>query len=427
MKFSKLANLTLVALMSACIVLPSTADATKEDSWNAIGTYDVIKSTVDKAQVYNLDDKDNLTPVPGKKVEKLSAWVTDRQIENNKTNEKYDRISTTEYLLDSNVKFTSFEQNGIAKTNAKNIILYSRDGVVYSNSSKELLADTEYPYVAYAKDAQGTEYYKVAENGWVKKSDVTINPAPEKSVYQNPSDMLQIQTKQIKPNGQIGYWLYNGVEGVKVWQVRRFFGLSNVHTIYDAQVINLVRNWQAQHGLNPTGVVDHETWSAMGFLERDWEGLDSYIAPLRTNAQSTRSDHIEAMIAEAYRYLGKPWISGAASNTWFGVDCSGLVTQAMYASGVDPAPVTSIQHAQPGNEWNSRLMYNDSRIRTVNYNDRQRGDLVFYRSPYDGMIWHVAIYLGNNQVIDSWPPYVAINNLNNPAYSSIARIGRVFW
>lgn len=74
----------------------------------------------------------------------------------------------------------------------------------------------------------------------------------------------------------------------------------------------------------------------MGFSSADWTGIDSYVAPLRTNENSTRSDHVEAMIAQAMEYRGQPWVSGAASSPAYGLDCSGLVTQAMYASGVSP-------------------------------------------------------------------------------------------
>lgn len=85
----------------------------------------------------------------------------------------------------------------------------------------------------------------------------------------------------------------------------------------------------------------------------------------------------------------------------YGVDCSGLVTQALYAADIDPQPTWNIQHAQPGNEWNCQRLYSSPYIHSVPYSQKLRSDLIFYRSLYDGSIWHVGIYLGNNQVLYS--------------------------
>nr|WP_258457791.1 hypothetical protein [Schleiferilactobacillus harbinensis] len=42
------------------------------------------------------------------------------------------------------------------------------------------------------------------------------------------------------------------------------------------------------------------------------------------------------------------------------------------------------------------------------------------------MIWHVAIYLGNNQVIESWPPKIMVQPIVNSQRSWIAGVGRPF-
>lgn len=133
------------------------------------------------------------------------------------------------------------------------------------------------------------------------------------------------------------------------------------------------------------------------------------------------------MISQAQAYLGKPWISGAASSPAYGVDCSGLVTQALYAAGIDPQPTGNIQHAQPGNEWNCQRLYSSPYIHSVLYSQKLRGDLIFYRSPYDGSIWHVGIYLENNQILDSWPYQVSVRPITNWQRSNIAKVGRVFY
>jgi Cell wall-associated hydrolases (invasion-associated proteins) len=219
--------------------------------------------------------------------------------------------------------------------------------------------------------------------------------------------------------------LYNGVEGIKTWLVRRYFGYSNAHTIYDGAVANSVRGVQSSHGLPVTGIVDLATWKAIGFSEDSWYGIDSYVAPLRTSISSSRSDHIEAMINEAYRYLGQPWISGASSSPDYGVDCSGLVTQALYASGIDSAPISAIQHAQVGNEWNCQMYWNDNRIPHINFSERQRGDLIFFTDPSSGMLWHVGILLDPSTMIESWPYAVQVHSIYS-GRGNIAGVKRVF-
>ena len=100
--------------------------------------------------------------------------------------------------------------------------------------------------------------------------------------------------------------------------------------------------------------------------------------------------------------------------------------EALYSAGINPLPSSSYIHAHPGHEWESRVLFANSKLKKVSYGQRQRGDLIFYRSPYDNKIWHVAIYLGNDQVIESWPPCVMVQPIKNSQRSWIAGVGRPF-
>ncbi|WP_099974210.1 NlpC/P60 family protein [Lactobacillus terrae] len=272
----------------------------------------------------------------------------------------------------------------------------------------------------------GVTYYQIATDIWLNSNDSTTYDPSQSPAYQNPSGMYQIQYTQIQPQGNVGYDLYSGVEGVKVALVRGHFGLSNKHTIYDSACINAVKNLQSRVGLPVTGVTDLATWKAMGFSESDWYDIDSYVAPLAINKQSTRSDYVEAMINQARQYLGQPWYSGGSSYPYYGVDCSGLVTQSLYAAGIDTSGYSSIQHAQPGNEWNSRLMWQDNNFQSIRFADRQRGDLIFFTDPSTGVIWHVGILLDGNTMIDSWPSKVQISSIWSNR-GNIAGVKRVFY
>lgn len=106
------------------------------------------------------------------------------------------------------------------------------------------------------------------------------------------------------------------------------------------------------------------------------------------NAHPPRhSDQIEAVIAEAHRRLGRPYIWGGRSEE--GVDCSGLVQRAFASQGIH-LPRDAEQQALVG-----RL------VATRWHRDAlRRGDLLFFMGRR-GFISHTGIYLGENRMIES--------------------------
>lgn len=244
--------------------------------------------------------------------------------------------------------------------------------------------------------------------------------------YQNPRRYHQVQYTQIKPYGKVGYTLRRGYEGIKTWKVMHRLGTWNGRNYYNYATYYAVKNFQRRHHLKANGNVDLKTWQKLGFSKKSWYGIDSYVAPLKAYAWQGRKAHINAMIKQAYRYLGKPWLAGCSSSPSYGVDCSGLAMQAMYAGGISPTPVSAIGHAHPGNEWNSRNLWRDKHLKRVAYRQRQRGDLVFYYQPGTRTIWHVAILISKNRVIESWPPRVMVQPIINGQRNVVAGIKRPF-
>ncbi|APX72794.1 peptidoglycan-binding protein [Companilactobacillus allii] len=345
-----------------------------------------------------------------------TPWITDRML--NLNGSKYYRVATNEYTNSNDVTIQYGESNaGVVRVKQDGGANYKQvDSGFIRNGQPNQAPSSVWKYNK-TDNSNGLTYYQIANNDWLDSDDATIAPA-----YQNPNSWLQIQNTQIQPSGgSVGYDLYNGVEGIKTYLVRKYFGYSNSHTIYDSSVASSVRNFQSRNGLAVTGIVNLDTWKAMGYSEADWYGIDSYVAPLQTSITSTRSDHIEAMI----KYMGKSWVSGAASMPAYGVDCSGLVTQALYATGIDSAPISNIQHAQPGHEWNSRDYWADNRLPRVNFNSRQRGDLIFFADPSTGVVWHVGILLNADTMIESWPFAVQEHSIYS-SRGTIVGVKRVF-
>lgn len=248
------------------------------------------------------------------------------------------------------------------------------------------------------------------------------------NAYQNPAGWYQISYQQIQANpSEVGHNIGPGYEGVKTWFIKSKLGTANIHNQYTMSDAYAIMNVQRSHGLPATGWVDLPTWRALGYSDDLWYGIDSYIQPLQvTNPAAGRQAHIEAMINAAYQYMGKPWWAGCSSAPAWGVDCSGLVMQALYAAGINPTSASSTHHGYPGNEWNSRNLFADPHFGNISWNDRQRGDLVFYYQPGTRTIWHVAILLDPNTVIESWPPSVMVQPILNGQRNVIAGIKRVF-
>lgn len=93
------------------------------------------------------------------------------------------------------------------------------------------------------------------------------------------------------------------------------------------------------------------------------------------------------MVAYAKQFLGNPYVWGGNSMT-NGVDCSGFVKNIYAHFGITLRNRVSRYQATEG--W------------SVSLNNLLPGDLVFYSS--GGTVTHVAMYIGNNQIIHASNP-----------------------
>ena len=85
----------------------------------------------------------------------------------------------------------------------------------------------------------------------------------------------------------------------------------------------------------------------------------------------------------AKAYMGTPYVLGGESKS--GIDCSGLIYMAAQQAGLGKLPRTA------------KTQY--SIAQKITDSQREPGDLVFFQA--DSKISHVAIYLGDNQVLHS--------------------------
>lgn len=126
-------------------------------------------------------------------------------------------------------------------------------------------------------------------------------------------------------------------------------------------------------------------------------GEFSYVTPSRIAIDATRDDCVNAFIQRAYEYVGTKYIEPYSTAPGGAVDCSGFVLQCLYATGMDMGIYNPYNHRWLSwQTYNSMNWYNNGTFMPVSVNSMQRRDVIYYRG-------HIAIYLGDGRMIDSWP------------------------
>lgn len=136
------------------------------------------------------------------------------------------------------------------------------------------------------------------------------------------------------------------------------------------------------------------------------ETVKKTTANKKTNTSSIQaSSKAASVVALAKEQVGKPYVWGATGPDKF--DCSGLVQYVyQHAAGIN-LPRTTYGQVKVG--------------QTVPLDKLQAGDLVFWGS--ETAPYHVAIYIGNNQYVNSATPDqgTILQNMSSYYYPTIAK------
>lgn len=128
-----------------------------------------------------------------------------------------------------------------------------------------------------------------------------------------------------------------------------------------------------------------------------------FLVPLipSTNVEAATISKGQAVVNEAYKYIGRPYVYGATGPNSF--DCSGL-TQYVYSKFWVNLSRTSQAQFSNGS--------------AVNRNNLAAGDLVFFNT--NTALGHVGIYIGNGDFIHAPSPgsFVRINSINESYYNT---------
>ena len=122
----------------------------------------------------------------------------------------------------------------------------------------------------------------------------------------------------------------------------------------------------------------------------------------------------ENLITEAKKYIGCPYVFGAAGPDSF--DCSGLIFYAAKQANGTKLPRTA------------KSLYSYAKI--VSDKEKEPGDLLFFKTTSSGTVSHVGIYIGNDQFIsalsDGPNTGVILSSLNEaywkPKYLGVGQI-----
>ncbi|WP_333474274.1 C40 family peptidase [Paenibacillus gyeongsangnamensis] len=112
------------------------------------------------------------------------------------------------------------------------------------------------------------------------------------------------------------------------------------------------------------------------------------VTPQQAHAATVSSSSVaDNVIATGKRFLGVPYRFGAASGRTDLFDCSSFTQYVFKQNGIN-LPRNSRQQSTVGTP--------------VAKDQLQPGDLIFSDTNHDGIINHVSIYMGNNQVIHTY-------------------------
>lgn len=257
--------------------------------------------------------------------------------------------------------------------------------IEFSTSYLRLQPDYESPLET--QELMGTVVEIVGESGYWRE---IISPQPYKA-WCTDQGLVEMSTEVLKAYEAAPKVIFNELYGHIYIRPS-----DKAETLCDLVGGNILRfvgkkgKWtQVMLPSGKTGYVQSK------FLKKH-EGFRS-IAMGEGSAESISPETTEAIIAQAEKLLGVPYLWGGMSAK--GVDCSGLVRISHIMNGI-LLPRNASQQIKCGER--------------VPLDQLQRGDLVYFGTPATDdkpmRVTHVGIYLGNNKIIHS-SHRVRINSL----------------
>lgn len=149
------------------------------------------------------------------------------------------------------------------------------------------------------------------------------------------------------------------------------------------------------YAYNNDGSINSSWASSIGSIMKNfYQTAKNAYKPSVNNTSAIKSSN--AIVTSAGKYVGTPYVWGGESYEEGGMDCSGFVYNALKDAGYNVGRTTAQGYRGYGTK--------------VGANNLQAGDLIFYGK--NGKATHIAIYIGNGQIIHSSGG--SKNTKNNP-------------
>ena len=329
--------------------------------------------------------------------EKSSDKKEKKEISHLKLNLKYDRLGVAKVDSYLNVRNKPGESSKIVGKMTKN----SGCNIYKVNKGWAKIVSGKvkgYVKASYlVKDQQAEELAKKIANLRISVNTETLNvrylPSTDAGIYDQISeeDEYDIYKRDLTKT-----WLKK--------YVSKHCKKSDLRNIDIKEMYNNLENWMCISIDNEKAFVSKDFVKVTFNLDRAVSINESGLAS-KTSSDSSDSSNLTNMVSYAMQFLGNPYVWGGTSLT-NGIDCSGFVMRIYEHFGYS-LPRTSA--AQAG------------ATKTVSSGDVRPGDLFFYGS---GGVSHVAMYIGNGQIIHASNPRTGIK-ISSAYYRTPVKIGRV--
>lgn len=329
--------------------------------------------------------------------EKSSDKKEKKEISHLKLNLKYDRLGVAKVDSYLNVRKKPGEDSGIVGKMTKN----SGCNIYKINKGWAKIVSGKvkgYVKASYlVKDQQAEELARKIANLRISVNTETLNvrylPSTDARIYDQISeeDEYDIYKRDLTKD-----WLKK--------YISKHCKKSDLKNIDTKEMYNNLENWMCISIDNEKAFVSKDFVKVTFNLDRAVSINESGLTS-KTSSDSSDSSNLTNMVSYAMQFLGNPYVWGGTSLT-NGTDCSGFVMRIYQHFGYS-LPRTS--SAQAG------------ATKTVSSGDVRPGDLFFYGS---GGVSHVAMYIGNGQIIHASNPRTGIK-ISSAYYRTPVKIGRV--
>ncbi len=329
--------------------------------------------------------------------EKSSDKKEKKEISHLKLNLKYDRLGVAKVDSYLNVRNKPGESSRIVgkmtKNSGCNIYKVNKGWAKIVSGKVKGYVKARY----LVKDQQAEELAKKIANLRISVNTETLNvrylPSTDAGIYDQISeeDEYDIYKRDLTKT-----WLKK--------YVSKHCKKSDLRNIDTKEMYNNLENWMCISIDNEKAFVSKDFVKVTFNLDRAVSINESGLAS-KTSSDSSDSSNLTNMVSYAMQFLGNPYVWGGTSLT-NGTDCSGFVMRIYEHFGYS-LPRTSA--AQAG------------ATKTVSSGDVRPGDLFFYGS---GGVSHVAMYIGNGQIIHASNPRTGIK-ISSAYYRTPVKIGRV--